>query len=156
SMNWVCSAGGPLIVAPTEIAPHWRGVRGWYPSEDGRPTGKTASDYARACSIDDYLGTLEVGSGRALILGDEPMETTFIPKLGGGVLVRWMYAEKEDGVLRAVEMVPEFAWKPTPHQIEVAQSGFLIFDSACPGDALPPPEGGRANVPWTHIQLPSG
>jgi hypothetical protein len=70
SINWVCSAGGPLIVVPAEIAHHWRGVEGWFPSEDVRQmSDEFASDYARACGIDDYLGMLEVGPGRALILG---------------------------------------------------------------------------------------
>jgi hypothetical protein len=157
SINWVCSAGGPLILVPAEIAPHWRGVEGWSPPEDGRDlAGESSSDYARACDIDDYLGMLEVGPGRALILGDEPMQTAFIPSPEGGIAVRWMYAEDEDGVWRAVGAVPESVWEPTPHRIEVAQEGILVFDSAYPGDALPASSGDGATVPWIRIELSSG
>jgi len=157
SFTWVCSAGGPLIVAPAEIAPQWRGVQGWSPSE-GRwgLAGESVSDYARACGTDDYLGTLQVGHGKALILGDEPMQTAFIPNSEGGILVRWMYAESEGGVRRALGAFPESAWEPTPHRIEVAREGLLVFDSACPGDALPPPSGDGVPASWIRIELPTG
>jgi len=158
SMNWVCSAGGPLIVASAEIAPHWRGGFGGRPLEGGRePSGESISDYARACGVDDYLGTLEAGPGEVLVLGDEPMPTAFIPKPGGGVLVRWMYAENEEDARRAVEKVPESVWKATPHKIEVGQRGLLvIFDAACPGDELPPTEDGGIDALWIPIDLPPG
>lgn len=157
SINWVCSAGGPLILIPTEFATHWRGVEGWSPPGDGSDlTGESSSDYARACGIDDYLGMLEVGPGRALILGDEPMQTAFLPSHDGGIAVRWMYAEDEDGVWRAVGAVPESAWELTPHRIEVAREGILVFDSAYPGDALPASLNDGAAAPWIRIELSSG
>ncbi len=118
--------------------------------------GESASDYARACGIDGYLGTLDVGPGRALILGDDPMQTAFVSKPGGGVLVRWMHADDEEDLRRAVDVIPESIWKPTLHEVEVAQEGILVFDSAWPGDDLPPPEGGRAGFLWIHIELPPG
>lgn len=157
SINWVCSAGGPLIVAPAEIAPHWRGAHTWSPSEGRRGSaGESVSDYARACGIDDYLGTLKVGHGKALILGDEPMQTAFISASEGGIFVRWMWAESEDGVRRALGAVPESAWGPTSHRIEVAREGLLVFDSAWPGDALPPPSKDVLPASWARIELPEG
>ncbi|GAC1470732.1 MAG: immunity 21 family protein [Isosphaeraceae bacterium] len=163
SFTWVCSAGGPLIVVPAEIAQYWRGVEGWSPSEVQRDwADESVSDYARACGIDDYLGTLEVGHGKALILGDEPMQTAFIPAsefipaTEGGIFVRWMWAESEDGVRRALGSVPESAWETTPHRIEVAREGLLVFDSAWPGDALPPPSRDVVPASWARIELPEG
>jgi hypothetical protein len=157
TFNWVCSAGGPLIVAPAEIARYWRGVEGWSPSEVQRGwADESVSDYSRACGIDDYLGTLKVGHGDAIILGDEPMQTAFIPNPEGGIFVRWMYAASEDGVLRALGSVPEPAWEPTPHRIEVSREGLLVFDSAFPGDALPPPPNDVDSTSWIHVELPEG
>jgi hypothetical protein len=157
SINWVCSAGGPLILIPAEVATHWRGVEGWSLREGGSDlTGESSSDYARACDVDDYLGMLEVGPGMALILGDEPMQTAFLPSHDGVVVVRWMYAEDEDGVWRAVGAVPESAWELTPHRIEVAQDAIVVFDSAYPGDILPPALEDGAATPWIRIELPSG
>jgi hypothetical protein len=65
------------------------------------------------------------------------MRTAFVSKRDGGVLVRWMHAEDENGVRRAVETIPEAVWEATPHWIEVGQEGIFVFDSAFPGDALP-------------------
>jgi hypothetical protein len=157
TFNWVCSAGGPLIVAPAEIARYWRGVEGWSPSEVQRDLAdESVSDYARACGIDGYLGSLKVGHGEALILGDEPMQTAFIPRPGGGTFVRWMYAVSEGGVLRALRSVTESAWEPTPHRIQVCSGGLLVFDSALPGDALPPPPNASDPTPWIQVELPEG
>jgi hypothetical protein len=157
TFNWVCSAGGPLIVAPAEIAQYWRGVEGWSPSEVQRGLAdEPVSDYARACGIDDYLGTLKVGHGEVVILGDEPMQTAFIPNPEGGIFVRWMYAESEGDIRRALGSVPESAWRPTPHRIEVSREGLLVFDSASPGHALPPPSKDVDPSSWIHIELPEG
>ena len=157
SIEWVFSAGGPLILIPAELATHWRGVEEWSPPENGGDlTGEFPSDYARACGIDDYLGMLEVGPGRALILGDEPMQTAFLPSHDGGIIVRWMYSEDEDSLWRAVGAVPESAWEITPHRVEVAQEGILVFDSAYPGDALPASLDDGAAAPWIRIELSSG
>jgi len=156
-MNWVCSAGGPLIVASAEIARLWRGGFGRQATEAGRgPSGESISDYARACGVDGYLGTLRVGPGGVLVLGDEPMRTAFVSKPDGGVLTRWMYAENEADVQRAVEEIPESVWEATPHNIEVGQRGILVFDAAYPGDELPPTEDGWAEALWIHIELPPG
>lgn len=156
-MNWVCSAGGPLVITSVEIAPLWRGGFGRQAPEAGRePADESINDYARACRVDDWLGTLRVGTGEALILGDEPMPTAFVSRPDGGVLIRWMHAENEADVQRAVEEVPESAWKATPHKIEVGRRGLIMFDAAYPGDELPPIEDRRADAPWTRIDIPPG
>lgn len=156
-MNWVSSAGGPLVIASAEIAPLWRGGFGRRASEVGRePSDESINDYARARGVDDCLGTLRVGPGEALVLGDEPMPTAFVSRPEGGVLIRWMCAEDEADVQRAVEEVPESAWKATPHKVEVGRRGLLIFDAAYPGDELPPIEDGRADAPWSRIDIPPG
>src|SRR5689334_17973405 len=98
-MQWVESAGGPLIVVPLELAQSWRGIEA--------VPGDPVTDYDRACDVDDYLGVLEVGPGRGLVLGDEPMRTAFVPSADGGILVRWGYAPSEDAVLRVLETAEE-------------------------------------------------
>jgi hypothetical protein len=140
-MQWVQSGGGPLIVIPVEIAHLWRGDGGLgLPDGDlsmVRETVRNHTDYGRACSVDDYLGMLEVGPGRCLVLGDEPMATTFFPTEDGGIIVRWIHGENEEDVIRAVQSVPEGAWKPTPHRFDVGTGRLLLSDSAFPGDDRP-------------------
>jgi hypothetical protein len=130
-------------------------VEGWSPSEI-RTLDGSDSDYARACGIDDYLGSLKVGHGEALILGDEPMQTAFVPNAEGGIFVRWICAESEDDVRRTLGAIPESAWESTPHRIEVAREGLIVFDSAYPGDALPPPADDVVPASWIRIELPPG
>ena len=139
-ITWVNSGGGPLIVIPVEIAHLWRGDGGL-----GLPVGDLSmvwetvlkhTDYGRACGVDDYLGVLAVGPGECLVLGDEPLATTFLPKKDGGLIVRWVHAECEEDVVRAIQVVPENAWEPTPHIFHVGSGGLLLFDSACPGEEL--------------------
>jgi hypothetical protein len=84
------------------------------------------------------------------------MQTAFIPRPGGGVFVRWMYAEDEDSVRRAVELVPETIWDATPHRMGIARGGLLIFDSAYPGDALPTSSGDRAIIDAVRIEVAPG
>jgi hypothetical protein len=128
-MRWVVSAGGPLVVIPRELARSWRGIE--------RRPGDAVTDYDRACAVDDYLGVLEVGPGHGLVLGDEPMQTAFIPSAEGGVLVRWGCAASEDAVLRAVGAVEESSWSPTVHRLPVGTDGAIMFDSAYPGGDVP-------------------
>src|SRR5918998_4373634 len=114
--EWVGTSGGPLIVLPAEIAHHWRGIEppldaqvpeGW---KWGDPNGPVC-DYDRACGVEDDLGTLDVGPGQALVFGDEPMITAFLPRPDGGVFVRWGYANSVSEVRLAISDVPEDHWQ---------------------------------------------
>lgn len=106
--DWVASNGGPLIVLPLEIAHHWRGISpppGVAASEGwiwGQPDGPVC-DFDRACQVDDYVGMVDVGPGVGLVLGDDPMATTFLPSGDGGILLRWGYAEGVNEFWQAVD-----------------------------------------------------
>src|SRR5262249_28864254 len=114
------------------------------------------SDYGRACGVNDYLGVLDVGPGRCLILNDEPMQTAFLAAHDSGLFLRWQCAESEEDVLRAAENVPEPAWESTPHGIRIGGPGLLVSGSAYPGDALPEVCGEGGTVPWLHLPMPDG
>jgi hypothetical protein len=157
--QWVGN-GGPLIVLPLEIAHHWRGIspplgvavpEGWI---WGEPDGPVC-DYDRACQVDDYVGMVEVGPGLGLVLGDQPLITTFFPSGNGGTLVRWGYAEGEDEVWQAVARAEEANWSQTEYRLQVSQGTLLIIDSTHEGSERPPHEGG-CNPDWMEFTLPSG
>lgn len=128
-LKWVNSAGGPLLLLEERLLPDWKG-------HDFAPTGHGGrTDYERACDVDDYVGLIEVGAGRALVLGDEPMQTTWSPSRGaGGVLIRWQWADSEASAVNSVGGVPEESWEPTGLTLQVSGRGLLLFDSANPGD----------------------
>jgi hypothetical protein len=120
-VEWVESGGGPLIAVPETVLPFWTGA-------DGE---ETASDYDRACEVDGSVGLLPVGDSTALVLGDEPASTAFLPD--HGIFVRWCAAHSEDEVLASVpaalhtaEWEPEVSWD--------VPGAVLLFDAAWPGD----------------------
>jgi hypothetical protein len=128
-LKWVNSAGGPLLLLEEQLLPDWKGDGGASGGRGGR------TDYERACDVDDYLGLVEVGPGRALVLGDEPMQTTWWPSPGaGGMLIRWQWADGEASVVNSVGGVPEESWEPTGLTFRVSGRDLLLFDSARPGD----------------------
>ncbi|WND38829.1 immunity 21 family protein [Streptomyces sp. BB1-1-1] len=122
AVEWVESGGGPLVAVPETVLPFWTGA-------DGE---ETDSDYDRACEIDGHVGLLPVGDCAALVLGDEPASTAYLPD--HGTFVRWCAADSEDEVLAGVpaaldaaEWEPEVSWQvPGP---------VLLFDAAWPGTA---------------------
>jgi hypothetical protein len=83
------------------------------------------------------------------------MATAFLPAEGGGIIVRWVHAECEDDVIRALQGVPEDVWEPTPHLIHVSSGGLMVFDSAYAGDELPSTYVGEI-IPWLRIVIPRG
>ncbi len=122
TVEWVESGGGPLIAVPETVLPFWTGA-------DGE---ETDSDYDRACEVDGQVGLLPVGDSTALVLGDEPASTAWLPD--HGAFVRWCAADSEAEVLAGVaagldgaEWGPEVSWHvPGP---------VLLFDAAWPGTA---------------------
>jgi hypothetical protein len=80
-IDWACWDGGPHILIPEAALPLWEGS---CPPSNGRliqvrrrfdPTGP-ATDFDRACEIEDLLGVIRVGGHDAIVIGDEvPMST---------------------------------------------------------------------------------
>ncbi|MEV0222219.1 immunity 21 family protein [Streptomyces sp. NPDC050704] len=120
SVEWVESGGGPLIAIPEVVLPFWTGADG----------DELASDYDRACELEGFIGLLPVGNTTALVLGDDPASTAYLPE--HDTFVRWRAAESEHDLLAAVPAALGTAvWEREVHW-EV--SGVVIlFDAAWPG-----------------------
>ncbi|MEY2233540.1 Imm21 family immunity protein [Streptomyces sp. BF23-19] len=83
--------GGPLVVVPVDVLTRWEGVDSEGPE----------FDYDRACAVVGRTGLLTVGPSHALVRGNGPSSTTFLPE--HGVFVRWVAAESEVELLGGVE-----------------------------------------------------
>jgi hypothetical protein len=121
-LTWIESAGGPLILLEEHLLSHWHGIQ--------------TDDYDRACGIDDYLGLLDVGSGRALVLGEEPMPTAWQPLSAPaeGMFVRWQYADDNESVVEAIADLSKASWEVTGIVYDLTGSSLLLFDATCPGE----------------------
>lgn len=144
SMTWFEGNGGPLLLLSHEYMRYWEGIR---PPTDrniranfrwGYPNAP-ATDYDRACDVNDWLGLIEIDKGKGLVLGDEPLRTTWKPIETGeavGMLIRWLYAENEEEVLEALRRVPHSIWEATGLMFIVGTEPLYLFDAACPGKEL--------------------
>ncbi|MDX2820352.1 hypothetical protein Sipo8835_23370 [Streptomyces ipomoeae] len=124
-VRWVESSGGPLIAIPEAVLPFWAGADG----------DETSSDYDRACHVDGPAGLLPVGDTRALVLGDGPTPTAYLPEHGTFVRRHTADAgvESAAGVLAEVpRALDAAAWEP---EVEWRVPGpVVLFDAARPGD----------------------
>ena len=130
SIVWIESAGGPILLLEENLLAHWQGC---FSNSIDTPT-----DYDRACAVNDYIGVIAVDSGHGIVLGEEPFSTAWWPstKLGEGVLVRWVYAENEAAVIRALDNLPNAAWLRTNVEVQVSNGKLILFDAACSGSNI--------------------
>lgn len=153
TLQWIESAGGPLLLLPRSLLQSWDGAEfshdrevtaraRWIP--EGPPT-----DYDRACDVGE-IGIIPVGAGHGLVFGDEPLPTAWWPTSDppGGIVVRWVYAASDEDVVHAMGSLPSKLFERSYLRFPVADSGLLLFDSAMPGRDIV--------TPSHEIELPVG
>jgi hypothetical protein len=132
--EWI-SCNSPLLLVAKDHLDAWEGSA--VPAE-GRnvearfrwnPDGP-ATDYDRACDVDDFVGLIDVGPGKALVLGDEPLMTTWLPLKDGGVLVRWVCADDEEALLAAAHHIPNEDYQDSGLSFTVGDSPLVLL-AAC-------------------------
>ncbi|MGW7406536.1 immunity 21 family protein [Streptomyces sp. NPDC054833] len=145
-LEWVESGGGPLIAVPEAVLPFWSGA-------DGE---EMDTDYDRACEVDGYVGLLPVGDSAALVLGDEPASTSFLPD--HGTFVRWSAANSEDELLAGVPAALDAAvWEDEvgwdiPGPVVLFDSAWSGTDTAHQEHLRVPLEPGRYAVRAAYAQ----
>jgi hypothetical protein len=121
---WVSERGpGPLVVVRKVLLDFWSGA--------DAPSGER-SDYGRACAIGE-IGCVEIKGGTALVLGDEPLRTTWLPRPQGGMFVRWIAADDEASALGATDMGADATWSPTGCTFTTAGGAHVLFAASVPG-----------------------
>lgn len=136
NLKWISSDGGPLILMERNLVAHWRGNSD---ASSNERLSKDAylTDYDRACSVGDYLGLIQVASGEALVLDDEPMQTAWLGlSKEKGLLVRWQWARDEASIMRTIGGIAEELWETTDLVFEMTNGELLLFDAACSGDEI--------------------
>jgi hypothetical protein len=103
---------------PESACRYWSGSPRNYPDDEG--------DYGRACSVEDFVGIIAVGSAEALVLGDDPAATTFLPERS--LLVREIAGDRgTDYSAAVVELLPRIDWDS---RVEwTVHESLVLFDS---------------------------
>jgi hypothetical protein len=134
----------PLILLSAANLADWEGID---PPSGGRAVDANfrwgdeaapATDYDRACDINDYVGLISVGRGMGLILNDMPMNTAWkaFRDNRGGLFIRHMYADSVAAVLSASHKVPAESWEATGLTFTVDGGPLYLFDSTYNGKDL--------------------
>ncbi|WNG57761.1 hypothetical protein F0U59_25615 [Archangium gephyra] len=123
-MEWISSAGGPLVLIPKVFQSRWRGTSG------------TPSDYEVACGVEGYVGVIEKVGYQVLVLGDEPLQTAVARLSGRGCLVRWVYAPSPRAAESSLAaLVPADLGSPLESvAIRIACSSLVLMDAGGPGE----------------------
>ncbi|MFJ9417241.1 Imm21 family immunity protein [Streptomyces sp. NPDC101227] len=154
-LEWVESMGGPLIVLPVSALQDWGGC-----TEEGLIIGDSddVDDYDRACAVEDLAAVIDAGAtgARALVLGDEPATTCYLPERHA--FIRWLAADSDAELLAAAEMVlndPTTAWELCGYWETDGPS--VLMDSADAGPDLGKPYSDSTRLPeQASVGLPAG
>lgn len=129
--TWVHSTGGPFLVAPVSELGRWGGV------EDTDGPVETWGDYGRACSVEGYIGLVPVGTQQALVLGDRPARTTYLP--AERVFLRGAPAgPDEELITTARHVLSEIVWDADEDLAWDVRESVVLFDSAWAGPDIEP------------------
>lgn len=144
-LKWIDSAGGPLILISDKSYNQWSGIlkRSSYLDniieEADDFLNADEADYGKACTVQDHLGVVNVGSDTALVFGDEPMLTTIFHSVDDKVIVaRWVYGEDEESVdnyLKTIDLNSIDNWEFSL-TVNLFSGKQYLFDSACSASML--------------------
>lgn len=130
--------GGPLIVLPHEIAHYWEGGD---PPRDGRIVqavfrwnGDVATDYDRACDVEELAQIIDVGPGWGLVLGDEVPHVMWMEPPGKDdfFIVNGLYAndDSDEEVQEVYQGIAENGWKKVGSGLPVEDGRLILMHAA--------------------------
>lgn len=97
----------------------WNGVQG------------SPSDYELACQLPGYASKLQVGNTEALILGDEPLQTSVAVSKNLVLIVRWKWADSDFDIYAEIEKIDFGLVVPLEFlRIDWSGNDFVVFDAA--------------------------
>ncbi|MBN2693186.1 hypothetical protein JXR93_00865 [bacterium] len=160
-LNWIASAGGPLVFISDNIVKKWSGVliRGEFLKNNIDVSNNfmdpDETDYGKACLVDDYLGVLTIDNENLLILGEEPLITTFLKSFNNQyIFVRCYYSDDDeealDDYLQKLDLNEIHNWIESI-MFEILSETQYLFDSAEYFDSL-----SQENLDFLKITVKKG
>jgi hypothetical protein len=137
--------GGPLIVLPREAAPCWEGCA---PPSNGRVievrsrwnADAFATDYDRACDVEEWAVILKVGPSWGLVLGGEDTADGWlqptVPDTLALVRIAWSDLLSDEEIPQLYEAQAEQNWKRLHSGLLITHGGLLLMHSANTGSEV--------------------
>jgi hypothetical protein len=139
--TWISTTGGPHLLIADEQLTHWRGIEGWRDHRD--PTDQ--SDYARACRVRTWLGSIACHQASAVVLSGDHGDMAWYPDgqdaRGGGFLVQWLGVNAESLIEPTLRtpLLRDLLESPNAERLEfeTGSSGAMwLIDASDRGDDL--------------------
>jgi hypothetical protein len=135
-LQWIDSAGGPLILLSREYLTAWSGCDSPELADDAMSSAQE-TDYDRAGAIEGYIGVLPVAEGQGVVFWGAPMETAWWPvATNAGIFVRWSYGEEQTDVIAILTHIDEGIWESSGITVAVGSQPLYLFDAALPGQEV--------------------
>ncbi|MEM9686146.1 MAG: Imm21 family immunity protein [Bacteroidota bacterium] len=136
-IKWICTEGGPLICIPESCVGKWGGSLTRSLSENTELNtlpkdfmNPSVTHYGEVCEKDDLIVNISIDDIPAIIFGDLPSNTSWIPITNRkSLFIRWIYADKEDSIKAIREHLTELEWQEE-FEIEIKENHWYLFDSA--------------------------
>lgn len=134
--DWVSCDGGPLLLVEEKYLTDWEGSNappnGRVVEANFRWGLEVATDYDRACDVKDWLGLMDVGEGKAIVLGEDETATMWLPLLEKqeGMLVRWIYADSDEVIINTAKSLSNELGTEEGFEFAVGDSDLVLF-AAC-------------------------
>jgi hypothetical protein len=135
--QWITGDGGPLIMMEADLLHFWEGSdapSGGRVVEAASRWGlDVATDYDKACDVNDWAGVININNGVAFVLstsGDSM--ATWLPKFMGfeGAVIEWDYADVENELVEeAKTLIGNEAFSQSV-EFEVKSSPLVLFVAA--------------------------
>ncbi|GMA98779.1 Imm21 family immunity protein [Pelosinus sp. IPA-1] len=127
-IKWIECDGGPHLLLEKRLVPHWMGTT------DIQDDDK-ATDYDRACNIEDYIGIIPVSNGCGLVVSEDVAKSTWIASEdgNGGFLVVLNYIGDdvdESLIVNKIRTVDRSLFEATNLQFSV-QDNYVYLFAAC-------------------------
>jgi hypothetical protein len=140
-LNWIESGGGPLILIAGDAFKLWSGtykrefyLNGVFEEAEDFMNPEEA-DYGLACSVDDYLGLVDVANQNALVFGDQPMSTTvFYHSFTEAGIARWFYGDEKSKENLLNLDLNTIDWKFVLNIYFDSHVQYLFDSACCAGD----------------------
>jgi hypothetical protein len=139
-LNWISGDGGPLILMEQKHLANWEGSNapsnGRVVEANSRWGLEVATDYDIACDVEVYLGLINVGEGKALVLGGDELATTWFPVFENqeGILIRWNYGNSESKVIEFAKAALGKFEKDEVVEFTLEDSELILFVAAESGN----------------------